>query len=817
MYNLNQFIIHKRDETKAPLMSVTEPKQWLSYEYAKMMAGEQYGIGFVFTETDPYFFIDIDKALVNGQWSNTAQAVCSMFPGAYVEISQSGTGLHIIGCTTSKKLHSCRNADFKLELYTEKRYCALTGINAQGDPDSDHTNSFELFAEMYFPPRSGTVDNMWRTEPREEWNGYADDEQLLTAALKSSSAASVFGNSVKFSYLWECDEDKLSVAFPPNSNDVFNRSSADMALAGMLMFWTGDDHARTQRLMCLSGLYRDKYQREDYLRSTILQATKGAGNVYRSIAKIKGADSEQAEQIRQSKLKNANPNEYKLLSSMGVTLNSQFWFDNAHKTPEEIYNSIKPAEGNDELVDKSRMVEGNGYLGISGQVELFAGCYYVRDLHKIFSTKYGMLSPDQFSATYGGYIFLLDADGNKTTRRAWEAFTNCISYRFPQAAATTFNPQAKLGDMIKDRVNTYDPKHEGTVTPGDVTPFLTHLQKLLPIDRDRKILLSYLAACVQHKGTKFQWAPVLQGVQGNGKTLITRCMSHALGGPYVHTANAHNLSNKFNGWLMDKTFISVEDVYVGRGKMDIMEILKPMITNNTIEIEMKGCDQVTRKICANFLFNSNHKDAIVKSQTDRRYCVLYSAQQTTDDLKSSGMTGDYFPLLYKWLDNGGYEIVANFLHTYKILDEFNPAGVCQRAPETSSTEEAIRTGYSPVQEYLLECIDDSAIGLRGGWISLTMAKKLLGATKWKDISRRKLALIIGEMGYIRHPHLNGGRTNNPTETDGAKVILFVERSHPSTKTKKAAIIMKTYDAAQKSEGNGTQKHILPFTSPGNPR
>ena len=32
----------------------------------------QAGVGFTFTDRDPFFFLDIDNCLVNGQWTDTA-------------------------------------------------------------------------------------------------------------------------------------------------------------------------------------------------------------------------------------------------------------------------------------------------------------------------------------------------------------------------------------------------------------------------------------------------------------------------------------------------------------------------------------------------------------------------------------------------------------------------------------------------------------------------------------------------------------------------------------------------------------------------
>src|SRR3546814_2632418 len=50
-----------------------------------------------------------------------------------------------------------------------------------------------------------------------------------------------------------------------------------------------------------------------------------------------------------------------------------------------------------------------------------------------------------------------------------------------------------------------------------------------------------------------------------------------------------------------------------------------------VEIQAKGQDQVTGDNRANFILTSNHKDAIVKTVNDRRYCVLFTAQQRSEE------------------------------------------------------------------------------------------------------------------------------------------------------------------------------------------
>jgi putative DNA primase/helicase len=57
-------------------------------------------------------------------------------------------------------------------------------------------------------------------------------------------------------------------------------SVADLALCGHLAFWTGRDATRMDRLFRMSGLYREKWEREDYRLRTVGTAIEGCSEVY---------------------------------------------------------------------------------------------------------------------------------------------------------------------------------------------------------------------------------------------------------------------------------------------------------------------------------------------------------------------------------------------------------------------------------------------------------------------------------------------------------------------------------------------------------
>lgn len=114
-------------EDKAPrqpdgkLASSTDPKTWSTYADASA-AGN---VGFVFTEDDDLFGIDLDKCRdpETGELSEKAQEILNRFP-TYAEVSPSGRGVHLIG--RGRLVGSGFNTP-EIELYDRGRYFTVTG------------------------------------------------------------------------------------------------------------------------------------------------------------------------------------------------------------------------------------------------------------------------------------------------------------------------------------------------------------------------------------------------------------------------------------------------------------------------------------------------------------------------------------------------------------------------------------------------------------------------------------------------------------------------------------------------------------------
>jgi Family of unknown function (DUF5906) len=733
-------------------VSAHDSQYWLDATTAMQIAGswgEGYGVGFVFTEAAGFWFLDVDNCLLNsGEWSPIAQQLCAYLAGCAVEISQSGKGLHFFG-RGSLPEHGCRNAEYGLELYSAGRFVALTGTQAAGDCTADASALMPALVEAYFPTGATRVDaGGWTTGPDPDWVGPADDTDLIRRALQSKSADSAFGSKASFADLWFADERALGATYPDKFADRgYDASLADVALAQHLAFWTGRDCERIQRLMMQSKLVRDKWDREDYLPRTI---TKAAGR-----------------QEDVLKDKRVEP------SAMTVTI------------------------GEDAPIVSQR--GGPGFLSAEDQLTHFKGCIYIDQLNSVFCGDGIIRTADRFRVKYGGYQFHMDAANEKVSSDAWEAFTLSRIHVPPQVFGTCFKPAEPTGSIIivdgQSFVNTYVPVDVPRMQ-GDVSPFLRHLELVLPNLTDRAIFLSYMAACVQYKGTKFQWAPLLQGVEGNGKTLFSRCVARAIGKRYSHFPPASEISEKFNSWLADKIFIGVEDIYVPNQKQEVFEILKPMITSERMAIRKMRTDQEMRDVCSNFIFNSNHQDGIIKTRNDRRICTLFCAQQQESDLARDGMSGDYMPNLYKWLDGDGYALVSEYLHTYAIAAEYNPAGSCHKAPRTTSTDDAISYGLGIVEQEINESIAQELQGFCGGWISSIWLDRMLERIhKGRNLSHSKRKEILAGMGFFYHPALTQGQVNNKVLPDNGKPRLYIRRDTMAWQITNANEAAKSYEAA----------------------
>lgn len=382
------------------------------------------------------------------------------------------------------------------------------------------------------------------------------------------------------------------------------------------------------------------------------------------------------------------------------------------------------------------------------QAEWFKDDVLISSENKILCNDNVSREVGSYNSFRGGKLFILDEMG-KTTDEAWKAVTRGRKYGVQKVQFTCFRPDLERRAIVTDElnreyVNTYLPAIIRTHA-GDASLFERHMKIMLPNDRDRNLLLDYMAHNIKFPGTKIAWAPVLQSAEGVGKGAIKRVMRHAIGGMYFYEPKAKELAEsgaKFNGWMENKLFFLVDEVKTD-DRREMVEILKPFITETMLEVQGKGRDQRMGDTPGNWLFFTNHKDAIPITTNGRRFAIFYSALQTAEAILAAGLNDAYFNRLYSWLDReGGCEIVAHWLMQRPIALGDLPS----RAPVTSSTDEALEESKGWLDQFIAELVDEGGYGFRAGWIS---TKALTGALSrdGRKVAPKTVTKALEALGY----------------------------------------------------------------------
>ena len=243
------------------LASTTDPSTWASFEEAAAFCSSHdwaSGVGYVLSADDPYVGIDLDACRDprTGHLEAWARAVVKRL-NSYTEISPSGTGLRIF-VRGELPPHGRRKGH--IEIYSQARFLTITGDRYLVAPDTIFARPQELLEwhhEIFGDP----------PERRENGHALRSPVQLADADLLLKARSS--DNGVAFWALWNGDYSAYG-----------SQSEADLALVNYLAFWCGPDPARIDQLFRSSGLFRDKWDRQDYRDRTIDKVLDGKTEFY---------------------------------------------------------------------------------------------------------------------------------------------------------------------------------------------------------------------------------------------------------------------------------------------------------------------------------------------------------------------------------------------------------------------------------------------------------------------------------------------------------------------------------------------------------
>lgn len=705
---------------------------------------QSYALGFWLTEHDPYFLFDLDSVIIDGVPTHHAQQMLALFPGAYMDVTSSHRGYHVIG-RYSGELPPHRNKTPKTlgldyEFYVEDRGIAF-GVNAIGNAEVDCTAGIVAMLPNYFPPRPVSEGGATR---RPEWRGPEDDEVLIARFLGATQGGLARASGkVSLRQLWAGDAEK--------------NNESDMALAAHLAWWTGCDGPRMERLMLRSGLVRPKWatRRRDttYLGVTIEAACAGTDKVYQEPQRDLGPMRQALGIVLDSTgafVGGSAPAPLITHSDPGRQV-EQFVMDiNMAGTYDEIMSGIIPriAEANVPSAYVERLVGTLNkkldffdakmpvaklrallcpprMLAIGDAPEWAMQHCYIRKNDVFYNVLTGSeMSKEGFIATYSRCM-PVKQNGERECPAKWSR----NHWNIVTVDDKVYRPDQPIyfnhGGV--EYVNTFVPiSIPVRVAVGEAGPaiqaFVNHAFALCGGRHDVFWkLIKWMAHNVQFPGVKIRWSPLIKGVPGDGKSIFGDVLRAALGYRNVNTTDISTITNSggFTDWATGAAVNVIEEIHLtGKDRHKLFNAMKQFIGDTVININRKGRASSGAIInVTNHFATTNFNDALPVNDLDRRWMVIFSPYDTIDDACSAlGLTLDELIGMFKMIGSAARQWPGQFREWLFSIDvsDFNPD---DRAPLTEEKASMAATSEDPVDELVRDVIAKGGVGIHADCFS----------------------------------------------------------------------------------------------------
>jgi len=246
----------------------------------------------------------------------------------------------------------------------------------------------------------------------------------------------------------------------------------------------------------------------------------------------------------------------------------------------------------------------------------------------------------------------------------------------------------------------------------DASPWLKHVERMIPDSVEREHVLNVMAFKVQNPNIKINHAVLHGGHPGSGKDTMWAPFFWAVGGDSL--ANVKKLDNKDLstpwGYHLECEVLIINELRQPEAsdRRALENSLKPVIAAppEYLSIQRKGLapyEAVNRLQVVAF---SNERMAITIPSNDRRWFVLWSDALCMD--------ADSAARMWAWYKAGGFSAVAAWLASRNV-SAFN-AGAAP--PMTEAKAIMVETGMSGAESFLVEMMrarmGEFASGVLGG-------------------------------------------------------------------------------------------------------
>jgi hypothetical protein len=242
---------------------------------------------------------------------------------------------------------------------------------------------------------------------------------------------------------------------------------------------------------------------------------------------------------------------------------------------------------------------------------------------------------------------------------------------------------------------------------GDTTLWDAHLDYLFKNPDDKGHVLNWLSWVYQNQTRKPNHALLIIGENtGTGKSFIARVFEQLIGTANTQRPKNSSLKGDFNGWALRCKLCIIEEL-MQIGRKEVAGELRDVITEPTIECNIKN---VPAQLVENYMAMmgiSNHTDALPIDDTDRRWLVVET--QVKKEQNAEQIKAGYFDKLFTILEGPkSAELLAAIAYQLKTrkLEGYSGLGV---APITYAKREMVRQSMTSLETWLSDNIENSPL------------------------------------------------------------------------------------------------------------
>lgn len=230
--------------------------------------------------------------------------------------------------------------------------------------------------------------------------------------------------------------------------------------------------------------------------------------------------------------------------------------------------------------------------------------------------------------------------------------------------------------------------------------FFEHMAYLFVEEGERETFIDWMAFNLQFPERRCKWTPLhVSRAHGTGRGWVVEVLGRLLGHhnctkTKMATLAGEGSSGGFNDYLNKSLLCSVEEVREGTKRFGVSDKIRDILTENHLQVNVKYGGMKTQEVFTNFFFMSNHPDALVLGEEDRRINV-FSGPDEPRELP-------YYERLYGWAE-GGAGVAA--LHAWLMardLSRFNWA----RSTDTPGRQRMIENNRTETEQAFIDFMED---------------------------------------------------------------------------------------------------------------